>query len=54
MWFGWAVALIGLGVLSTIQFDTSQAKVIGFTVLVGIGIGYVDYNYSHKYRKSLV
>ncbi|KAF7340801.1 MFS general substrate transporter [Mycena sanguinolenta] len=43
MWTGWALILIGLGVLSTSDVQTPIGRVIGFLILLGVGMGF---NYS--------
>jgi hypothetical protein len=39
MWFGWCLILVGLGLHSTLEADTSSGRAVGFGVIVGIGIG---------------
>jgi MFS family permease len=39
MWFGWIVTLISLGLLSSVSLETDLGQVIGFLVLMGVGIG---------------
>ncbi|KAK7438751.1 hypothetical protein VKT23_017881 [Stygiomarasmius scandens] len=43
MWTGWALLLIGLGVLSTVSVNTPDSRILGFLVLIGFGMGF---NYS--------
>lgn len=39
IWIGYAIWALGLGLLSTISATTSEAKIIGFLVITGIGQG---------------
>ncbi|TCD68656.1 hypothetical protein EIP91_010177 [Steccherinum ochraceum] len=39
IWMSWCLTLIGLGLISTIDENTSRAKSIGFQILAGTGIG---------------
>lgn len=39
MWAGWVLLLIGFGVMSTITVDTPTARVLGFLVILGFGLG---------------
>ncbi|KAJ6472375.1 hypothetical protein C8R47DRAFT_728313 [Mycena vitilis] len=37
--FGWTMMILGMGLLSTVNADTGRSVSIGYTVIVGIGIG---------------
>ncbi|KAF8318418.1 MFS general substrate transporter [Clavulina sp. PMI_390] len=37
--YGWGIAMIGLGVLSLMRADSSIGSLVGFTMLVGFGLG---------------
>ncbi|KAF9241322.1 MFS general substrate transporter [Melanogaster broomeanus] len=39
LWVGWCALLVGLGLMSTLRANTSPAFAVGFSVIVGIGIG---------------
>ncbi|KAF9236868.1 MFS general substrate transporter [Melanogaster broomeanus] len=39
IWVGWCILLVGLGLMSTLRANTSPAFAVGFSVIVGIGIG---------------
>ena len=39
MWLGWVLILVGLGLHSTLTAGDNVARVVGFGVIVGIGIG---------------
>ncbi|TBU31313.1 MFS general substrate transporter [Dichomitus squalens] len=39
MWFGWCLVLLGLGLLTTLKAQDGVSRAIGFSVLVGVGIG---------------
>ncbi|KAL0960432.1 hypothetical protein HGRIS_005475 [Hohenbuehelia grisea] len=39
MYLGWMLMLIGLGLLSTLRATDSTGRTVGFTILLGIGIG---------------
>ncbi|KAL0958478.1 hypothetical protein HGRIS_000617 [Hohenbuehelia grisea] len=39
MYTGWCFMMIGLGLLSTLDADSTKARAVGFSVLLGIGIG---------------
>jgi MFS family permease len=41
MWIGWSLTIVGFGLLSTVEFDTSRGKSIGYQVVVGSGIGII-------------
>ncbi|EGO00143.1 hypothetical protein SERLA73DRAFT_72881 [Serpula lacrymans var. lacrymans S7.3] len=41
LWFAWCCILLGLGLLTTIDENTAQAKSIGYQVIIGIGVGIV-------------
>lgn len=41
LWLGWIFTVVGMGVMSTLQADSSTAKAVGYPALVGIGIGLV-------------
>lgn len=41
LWLGWAILIIGMGLMSTIEVNTAPPTVIGFTILVGIGAGMI-------------
>ncbi|KAJ7050309.1 major facilitator superfamily domain-containing protein [Mycena amicta] len=36
---GWMFLIVGFGLLSTVNADTGRARVIGYTVICGVGIG---------------
>ncbi|KAJ7575284.1 MFS general substrate transporter [Mycena floridula] len=40
MWTGWVLILIGLGLLLLVDESTGLGSVIGFTVILGVGIGH--------------
>lgn len=40
-WFGWVVLIIGTGLLSTVDAETSLAHSIGYSALISIGGGTV-------------
>ncbi|KAJ6511403.1 major facilitator superfamily domain-containing protein [Mycena vitilis] len=44
LWSGWAVLVLGSGLLSTITADSSRAKSIGFQIINGLGIGLLYMN----------
>ncbi|KAF9236981.1 major facilitator superfamily domain-containing protein [Melanogaster broomeanus] len=39
IWVGWCILLVGLGLMSTLRANTSPAFAVGFSVIVGVGIG---------------
>ncbi|KAJ6482238.1 major facilitator superfamily domain-containing protein [Mycena vulgaris] len=39
IWFGWICMIVGVGLLSTLDADTSRAKPIGYSIIAGAGIG---------------
>ncbi|KAF9236871.1 hypothetical protein BU15DRAFT_36301, partial [Melanogaster broomeanus] len=39
MWVGWCILLVGLGLMSTLRANTPPALAVGFSVIVGTGIG---------------
>ncbi|KAL0569152.1 hypothetical protein V5O48_012826 [Marasmius crinis-equi] len=39
LWVGWVLLMIGLGLLSTINANTSISRTLGFLVLIGFGMG---------------
>ena len=39
LWLGWAMYMIGMGALSTLHADANTGKLIGFPVLIGVGVG---------------
>ena len=39
IFLAWALVAIGVGLMSTIKTDTSMARIIGFQVLTGVGLG---------------
>ncbi|KAJ6511410.1 major facilitator superfamily domain-containing protein [Mycena vitilis] len=39
LWIGWCLIITGFGLLSTVGFDTSRGKSIGYQVVVGSGVG---------------
>lgn len=39
MWLGWIFCLVALGLLSTLKANTSIAHGIGYSLLIGAGIG---------------
>ncbi|KAF8996786.1 MFS general substrate transporter [Cyathus striatus] len=41
LWFGWVLAIVGCALMSTVEADTSTGRVVGYTVIVGIGVGFV-------------
>ncbi|TFY67591.1 hypothetical protein EVG20_g3888 [Dentipellis fragilis] len=41
IWFGWALLMLGCGLLSSLDADSSRSKGIGYQVLVGSGLGIV-------------
>lgn len=41
LWLAWAMILVGTGLLSTMAYDTSRARAIGFQILTGAFLGSV-------------
>lgn len=41
MWFGWALMMLGTGLLGTLDVDSSRASSYGYQVLIGVGIGII-------------
>ncbi|KAI0317274.1 iron permease [Amylostereum chailletii] len=41
IWLGWAVVLVGFGLLSSLGADASRAQSIGYPAVAGVGIGLV-------------
>ncbi|KAJ8518245.1 hypothetical protein ONZ45_g4681 [Pleurotus djamor] len=39
MYIGWCFMMVGLGLLTTLDADSTKGKAVGFTVLLGVGIG---------------
>jgi len=39
IWVGWGILLVGFGLMSMLRANTSSAFAVGFSVIVGIGIG---------------
>ncbi|TFK88802.1 MFS general substrate transporter [Polyporus arcularius HHB13444] len=39
LWFGWCLAIIGFGIASTLGATDSTARVVGYEVVLGVGIG---------------
>ncbi|TFY81266.1 hypothetical protein EWM64_g2741 [Hericium alpestre] len=39
IWFAWVLIMIGSGLLTTVNADTSRARVIGFEIVAGAGLG---------------
>jgi len=39
IWFGWAMTILSVGLLSTLTEDSSRGKSIGFQAIAGTGIG---------------
>lgn len=37
--FGWAVWSVAMGICSTLEVDTGLPKLVGFTILAGLGLG---------------
>ncbi|KAF4564077.1 hypothetical protein EYR36_003328 [Pleurotus pulmonarius] len=42
LWFSWALAMAGCGLLSTLHADSARAHAIGFQIVVGIGLGVIS------------
>lgn len=42
MWFGWVMVIIGLGLLSLVDIHTTIARLVGYLVFLGVGLGYVS------------
>lgn len=36
---GWALMVVGIGLLSTLDADSSRSKAIGYSIIAGMGIG---------------
>lgn len=41
LWTGWAITIIGFGLLTTVNAETSRVISIGYQLVVGVGIGCV-------------
>ncbi|OCH88842.1 MFS general substrate transporter [Obba rivulosa] len=41
IWVGWAITIVGLGLISMIRENTSRATSIGFQVVIGTGVGFI-------------
>ncbi|KAJ7183114.1 Mfs1.2 [Mycena filopes] len=41
MWVGWGLMIVGFGLLSTVEFDTSRGKSVGYQIVVGARIGVI-------------
>ncbi len=39
MWAGWCMILIGLGLYTTLKTQDNIGHAVGFSVIVGVGIG---------------
>ncbi|KAJ7312393.1 iron permease [Mycena albidolilacea] len=39
IWLSWSLAIIGLGLFTTLDVDSSRAKAIGFQIIPGVGLG---------------
>ncbi|KAJ6458426.1 iron permease [Mycena vitilis] len=39
IWLSWALVLIGTGLITTLNVDSSRAKAIGFQIIPGMGLG---------------
>ena len=48
LWAGWCFTMVGFGLLTTITVDDSSARMIGFRIIAGCGIGYLAYLTSEK------
>ncbi|KZS99914.1 MFS general substrate transporter [Laetiporus sulphureus 93-53] len=40
MWAGWCLIMIGLGLYTTLTAHVSEGRAVGFSVIVGVGIGF--------------
>lgn len=41
LWIGWAITMVGFGLLTTLEADSSKGKSVGYQIVVGFGIGCV-------------
>jgi hypothetical protein len=40
-WIGWAMIILGFGVISTLREDASVGQWVGYQVIVAIGVGMI-------------
>ena len=41
LWLGWCLIIVGSALLTTVGADTKTGTCVGYTVILGVGIGYV-------------
>ncbi|PBK61155.1 related to fusarin C cluster-transporter [Armillaria ostoyae] len=41
LWFGWCLTIVGTVLISTVHADTPSAVMIGYTIVTGVGAGFV-------------
>ncbi|KAF8986394.1 MFS general substrate transporter [Cyathus striatus] len=41
LWLGWTLATVGASLMTTVHANTSTGRVVGYTIIVGVGAGFV-------------